>query len=684
MAAFTPAEMEAALQKMDQVEQLQVWLKHQCLLDVLAVAAKGVEYPKYPHREHTWDWPDFEALTRTHKPFDFIQKFDVGILLSGLCVVDVGSVAQAAALEERFPVLKTAPRERTTKGMHYYFVRSAKADAEGYYNGRAQREKGIDFRSVCHTGTSGFVLAAPSAGQEWIVPLWEVPPFSIPDCLLDAVARPRNKPCNITVAFPDDPSAPEALQLTNSAIIQDFEVFKTFLELDSEGEELWPAMAHVLPLAGLTRRTFEDLLYTCKHGITPEFPEPEMCERIILAADFLGVPNWHLRHAFGPGGSAYTLCDTERMLHRMGREIYNEQWCRVSGTDLACKEVCMENLLPPVRVNKTDDWLFTKMECPRPVVWDSEVLDMMQKEQAFPDFVYRWLRAHPQLVLAGGAPLAHLMNRSPHDYDFFVHGLPYDQDGYDKATAIVHSLLDQGAHLLTGTPFAVTLNVDGHTAQVILRLYRSPEHVLSTFDLQPCKIAAFLDADKDRVVVKAAPSWFVAMSTGCQAVDVSMWGVGSAARVLKYASHGFDPYVPCVYDTCIDKSALMFSKGLGRLLLVQSITAPTMSSASGYRPSPEEMQRIMSSLYLPKSEYNLCLPSEYSMCFNIMPFELHLGKLQWTVARNNNFRPQRPGWKSFCLMDMWFFKQVTSLFPTNGICQQYTLKMMRPLPSRAI
>lgn len=63
-------------------------------------------------------------------------------------MVDVDSAEQAAALEARFPVLTTAPRESTKRGKHYFFARSARCDRDGYYDGHGQREKGVDFKTV--------------------------------------------------------------------------------------------------------------------------------------------------------------------------------------------------------------------------------------------------------------------------------------------------------------------------------------------------------------------------------------------------------------------------------------------------------------------------------------------------------------------------------------------------------
>ncbi|KAG2424976.1 hypothetical protein HXX76_014134 [Chlamydomonas incerta] len=685
---------------MDELQELQMWLRHQHPTDVLMVTAKGTKNPLYCHKNGTWDWPQFDKLMASDSTFGqlqpaFMGEHDIGILLHSLCVVDVDSMAQASVLEERFPVLKEAPRERTRKGMHYFFLRSPKADAEGYYDGRAQREHGIDFKTVCHTGTSGFVLVAPSTDKKWVAPLWEVAPFPIPDDLLHKVAKPRHGPCDIWVAFPDDPDSPEPLHITQSSIIQDFQIFQPFLEGDDtlHGGEVTSV---VLPLAGIKRRTFEAVVFTCKHGITPEFPELGLCEDIITTADFMGVATWRLKKAFGPGGTVYALHDTERVLRGMGRAMHQEQICRVKGEDLVCQEVCLENLRAPVRITKTVNWLFHDVQpCPLHI-WDMDLLEDIARERAMPDFVHRWLRQHPQLVLAGGAPLAHLMDRKANDYDFFV-----CTDCPDTATSILHSLLeDEDATLVARTPYAVTMKVENCTAQVILRLYRSPEHVMASFDLQPCKVMMYFEPSQDRLVIKATQSWFLAMSMGCQAVDLTMWGVGSAARVLKYAAHGFDPYVPCADKACIDTAKLPTSSGLGQLWVALDSLQRRLfwwarGRVSNTLPDSWTMQYIIYQLRLPHSEYSLVLKIRSRLAYwlgwlrggtsrapetqtraRALMVRHDVEDLRWSVARNSNFRPQKPAWDSFCTMDVWFVKQVTAVFPGSNVCQQYVLDML--------
>eukprot|EP00798_Chlamydomonas_sp_ICE-L_P009874 gene9874-7758_t len=99
------------------------------------------------------------------------NHMDAGVLLRQLCVVDVDNENLVKHLEEIFPILNHVPTEITRAGRQYWFLRSALAEEEEYYDGPAQRIPGVDFKSVAATGTSGFVVIAPSKGKKWIRPL---------------------------------------------------------------------------------------------------------------------------------------------------------------------------------------------------------------------------------------------------------------------------------------------------------------------------------------------------------------------------------------------------------------------------------------------------------------------------------------------------------------------------------
>lgn len=167
---------------------LESYLREHFPRDVLIPCIKGEKRPSRKFSGNRWTWFDYDRLSTF-----VVDNSDWAITLHDLCVVDVDSLEQVADLEARFPVLRTVPAVRTRKGMHYYFRRSALADESGYLDGAAQREKGIDFKTVTSTGTGGILVVPPSPNKTWLrAPFGEgaVDITPIPDDLLAAVALP--------------------------------------------------------------------------------------------------------------------------------------------------------------------------------------------------------------------------------------------------------------------------------------------------------------------------------------------------------------------------------------------------------------------------------------------------------------------------------------------------------------
>eukprot|EP00798_Chlamydomonas_sp_ICE-L_P009392 gene9392-16515_t len=140
------------------------FLRTRLFSDVLMPAID--KKPKFQHKDNVWEWGDHDTFVSKHK-----NHMDAGVLLRQLCVVDVDNEKLVKHLEEIFPILNHVPTEITRAGRHHWFLRSALAEEEEYYDGPAQRIPGVDFKSVAATGTSGFVVIAPSKGKKWIRPL---------------------------------------------------------------------------------------------------------------------------------------------------------------------------------------------------------------------------------------------------------------------------------------------------------------------------------------------------------------------------------------------------------------------------------------------------------------------------------------------------------------------------------
>ena len=142
------------------VAQLAAWLQLHHPRDVLMPAVRGEKRPAHTHAGGTWTWARY-AWAAQNTPARGVPA-SIGLLLYDLCVVDCDAVADADALEARFPELCRTAMETTARGRHYLFARSPLADAHGYYDGAAQRQPRVDFKTRCWGGGSGFVVLAPS------------------------------------------------------------------------------------------------------------------------------------------------------------------------------------------------------------------------------------------------------------------------------------------------------------------------------------------------------------------------------------------------------------------------------------------------------------------------------------------------------------------------------------------
>lgn len=189
------------------LNRMEFWLLSEYPNDVLMPIQQGTKAPKFAHRHGSWTWDKYLAWRDEQASDDIKEVGDVGILLRDLCIVDVDDHATALELEKRFPVLLHVPTEQTARGRHYWFSRPHEvADRVGFYDGASQVIKGVDFKSICKTGTSGFVLVAPSTNKMWLRAPWDAPCGGgaipeIPLALLEAIARPTAGQINRSMAI---------------------------------------------------------------------------------------------------------------------------------------------------------------------------------------------------------------------------------------------------------------------------------------------------------------------------------------------------------------------------------------------------------------------------------------------------------------------------------------------------
>ena len=100
---------------------------------------------------------------------------DWGLLLNRIVVLDADDADAVAWLEGlaedgTAPPLKRCPAPETSKGRHYFMLRSAEADKEGFYDGARQVKggKSIDLKTLCSTGTRGIAVVSPTPGKSWL------------------------------------------------------------------------------------------------------------------------------------------------------------------------------------------------------------------------------------------------------------------------------------------------------------------------------------------------------------------------------------------------------------------------------------------------------------------------------------------------------------------------------------
>jgi P4 family phage/plasmid primase-like protien len=190
------------------MDPLGRWLRTWHERDVLMPC--GGKTPLAKHAGGRWNWDLFDAHVSANP-----GHTAYGLLLRALCAVDVDDRQLADELEAAHPEMATCPMVETRRGRHYYFTRPAWADDEGFFDGAKQRGEAVDFKSVCSTGTSGFLVVPPSPGKRWAegrAP-WEVQCQEISRSLLEKVAVPRSAP-RVVRADPDgDPDIDALLGL---------------------------------------------------------------------------------------------------------------------------------------------------------------------------------------------------------------------------------------------------------------------------------------------------------------------------------------------------------------------------------------------------------------------------------------------------------------------------------------
>ena len=609
MASFLPWQHRYWTGEREQAWcQLEQWLKLNYSGDVMMPAPSGEKRPAYTHAAGSWTWARYDWICRKRTA---LAGKDIGILLRDICVIDVDTVADADALEARFPELCAAPAEATARGRHYFFSRSAKADAEGYYDGAAQKTPTVDFKTRAWGGGSGFVIVAPSTNKTWLRAPWEVCPSGelpiISDALLDAVAVPRHAPLRVALRFLASGAESPTVEHV-STLLPTCSYCITALAVGDEETALSAALSAVtlndagapaaLPELLIPEQFAADVFFDLERVAAGQDPDigdvkhppawladaaayEARMAAILALADFLGVPEAKMVtiRAAGAGGSR-------------NRGLWlniSRPWaldCMAAARDAqAGKLVAVDAALSatlkhePLLPNAPQDHRWVLHDGPRSregLAAGARVLagdPAAAAEAALPAFVLEALRSEAgHLALAGGAALAAVTPRelaTSHcvaDYDLFAYGFTGDADAVSaSADALVRRIASmpdviRGPRGAMVSRHAITFRVfkeddddddveEEFTVQIILRVAKNPADILGGFDLAPSKVCLLYDtSDSDELTVLAAPDWPLAMRHGAYALDGRAWSRATSLRVFKYAAKGFDALVPALTD----------------------------------------------------------------------------------------------------------------------------------------
>lgn len=611
-----------------QVVKLMGWLRANHPRDIVMPCRKNTKSPMYAHADGAWTWARVDKTP--------LVGVDVGVLLHDLCVVDVDDHDIAASLEGSFEELRRAPCERTRHGMHYLFVRSATADSDGYYDGKSQVVDGVDFKTRCHTGTRGFVVVAPSTGKTWVRAPWCAAPFAISDDLLTHVARARHasRDCTLISCLGDPPRA-VALSCVCMCVRQ-------------VSEEL-PDEVVPVPFAACV---LDDLAFICKHGMAPRLMSVDDASQVLSLADFLGVPRFALR-AFKAGNHVHRMLDLTATWPDMAAALHAELLHRAGHDTTAC--VRRVDSLPDTRCAYDARWLFYRDHTRRPA--------RVAREPRVPAPAEAWLRRYPgRLVLAGGGALASVVDIvdivdfvdiACDDYDFFL-----ICDDEREALGMIQELR-RTARVICVTQHAMTVSVADHVFQVILRRYASKDHLLTSFDLQPCKVC--VSVVDDALVAEATPSWHLSLSAMAMVVAPELWGAASVARVLKYACRGFRVYVPCTARECFREQ--LPQQGIGELFALEPSCARPYPAAAQVARLLRRRPRVATSDYDTTRQVAGML---WRWCARFMRGARVSTSVDAvpTAPRSSNFHPRALCWNALYGAD-WAKKYATAFFALN-------------------
>lgn len=515
----------------DRLQELIDYLTRNVPSDMIMPCSENSKAPRFSHSNNTWSW--LKAGWHINNNISLGSSPDIGILLRRICVVDVDDVETANELEKDFPFLAMTPREMTKRGVHYFFFRSVLADNVGYFDGSGQVTKGIDFKTVCSSGTSGFIVVSPSNGKDWVSTPWncDTPMTVIPDDLLQRVAVRRYSSVPKTVR-----AKGEGLLIPECNPMLRFSYIKTFLEMDSD----------ILLPESFSSDIVRDVINSYQWSSTPIFTYKGVRSyytlkqhliRMVEFCDFIGMPSDHLDCLVRTGKEVVVNTLVNPLLAK-------------SLTNGACVDVPVKCKLVVERLSGV--FFESSKVFSRYVLMDRKEgsLCIQQNPSAcisrcLPDNLKDIMTEHPgKVMVAGGFVLSVVttgVDLNASDIDVYI-----ITDDIEEASSILAKFKTPGnSAFVTGNAITLTNegNLDQLPIQVILFLAPTYSDVLMNFDIEPCKVGAYICPETGDIRVISSAQWLRSIQTKAFPLHSRRWTASSTYRALKYAMKGYQPYI---------------------------------------------------------------------------------------------------------------------------------------------
>ncbi len=522
---------------------------------------------------------------------------EIGILVKRLAVVDVDDPQVARDLEEQFPIMRTVPCVRTSRGMHYYFLRSAACDDNDFYNQHGQAMRKVDFKTVHSNGTPAFVVCPPSPGKEWVNAPWgpTTALIAIPDELLFKVAVPSTREIlaglsGKTLRFVSHPGQETLLQFGADDPQATWAAkCRTVAPMMKDGETEYPLMSED---AGRLAALF-GILCSRAH-CSPSYGDDglalsEWCgeegleglRSIRRLADYLGLPD-----------AVLALLDDGCVACRWK---YEEGLRAGTGA----------RLMPSISSSNGG-------------MAGRGVRSAVEAFRALPPFAREFMRSHPRnVILAGGGALGAVVEGyvdSDSDWDFFVYGASREEVAgilWDFAKK------DREAVLVSITQNAATVVKDGAVFQLVYRSasIQDPMEIVRSFDMPPSKVCIRLCGPQEVPVVETTPDWGKAVLAGAYPLRyMDVWSSSCVSRVLKYHAKGFDVLLPGITDEQVAKfvkrppavkgaTAAGGGDGLANLLAICAHVEKARKWGADERPSKGFLMSVAQKMVAPEDRF---------------------------------------------------------------------------------